>query len=93
MRPQCRRALGDAAPTDGMPTLQLHPERIRAGVTLAELAVEGRLAAPRSAARRLATGSGLHGWATGGKAVQEGGGREWRQPAGRKRRLRIALAD
>lgn len=79
---------------DGLPTLLLAPARLAAGISLAELAVEARLAASRSAARRLAAGGGLR---LDGVAVSDadqplsGEAGEWRLSAGRKQHVRVAL--
>jgi tyrosyl-tRNA synthetase len=90
------QGLADGAEAqEGLPTLVLDAARLTAGVTLAELAVEGGLAASRSAARRLAAGGGLR---LNGVAVDQAeaalpaDGREWRLSAGRKQHVRIVLA-
>ena len=54
-----RGVFDGASAAEGLPTLQVARERLAAGVSLAELAVEAGLAASRSAARRLAAGGGL----------------------------------
>lgn len=87
---------GQANDVDGLPTVLLSQERLAAGVSLAELAVEGGLANSRSAARRLAEGGGLR---LDGKPVRQAdvtlsaGSTEWRLSAGRKQHIRIVLAD
>ncbi|MGL6078965.1 tyrosine--tRNA ligase [Methyloversatilis discipulorum] len=87
---------GQADDADGLPTVLLSQERLAAGVSLAELAVEGGLANSRSAARRLAEGGGLR---LDGKPVRQAdvtlsaGSTEWRLSAGRKQHIRIVLAD
>ena len=87
---------GEQQGDDGLPTLVISQERWRAGVTLAELAVEGGLTVSRSAARRLATGGGLrlNGHpAEQAEALLPAGATECRLSAGRKQHLRIVLAD
>ena len=87
---------GQADDVDGLPTVLLSQERLAAGVSLAELAVEGGLANSRSAARRLAEGGGLR---LDGEPVRQAdvtlsaGSTEWRLSAGRKQHIRIVLAD
>lgn len=87
---------GQADDVDGLPTVMLSRERLAAGVSLAELAVEGGLANSRSAARRLAEGGGLR---LDGEPVRQAdvtllaGPTEWRLSAGRKQHIRIVLAD
>lgn len=87
---------GQADDVGGLPTVLLSQERLAAGVSLAELAVEGGLANSRSAARRLAEGGGLR---LDGKPVRQAdvtlsaGSTEWRLSAGRKQHIRIVLAD
>lgn len=89
------RGMFDGASTaEGLPTLQIARERLAAGVSLAELAVEAGLAASRSAARRLAAGGGLR---LDGVAVNDADqplasdGSEWRLSAGRKQHVRIVV--
>lgn len=89
-------AFGAAQSDEGLPTLTLSPARWQAGVTLAELAVEGKLAASRSAARRLAAGGGLR---LDGQPVAQAESplpqdkREWRLSAGKKSHLRVIIGD
>lgn len=81
---------------DGLPILVISQERWNAGVTLAELAVEGGLTASKSATRRLAMGGGLrvNGCpAEQADALLPDGAKEWRLSAGRKQHIRIVLAD
>lgn len=86
---------GEADDNEGLPTLVIDAARLHTGVTLAELAVEGGLAASRSAARRLAAGGGLR---LNGEAVSQADvaltadAAEWRLSAGRKHHLRIVMA-
>ncbi|WP_119153229.1 tyrosine--tRNA ligase [Caldimonas tepidiphila] len=97
MAAQAARGLfGSEGHTDALPAFMLSNERLLAGVTLAELAVECGLATSRSAARRLAQGGGLR---LDGKPVDTAdqplpaGAGEWLLSAGRKQHARIALAD
>ncbi|MNZ72893.1 Tyrosine--tRNA ligase [compost metagenome] len=91
-----RGVFDEASAAEGLPTLQIAPERLAAGVSLAELAVEAGLATSRSAARRLAAGGGLR---LDGVAVSDadqplgGDGNEWRLSAGRKQHVRIAVGE
>ncbi|NMF86947.1 tyrosine--tRNA ligase [Aromatoleum petrolei] len=85
----------DGESDEGLATLVVAPERVSAGLTLAELAVEGGLAPSRNFARRLATGGGLR---LNGKQVEHAEvllpvhGREWRLSVGRKQHLRIVVS-
>ncbi|MCM2330684.1 MAG: tyrosine--tRNA ligase [Pseudomonas sagittaria] len=89
-----RGVFDGAQAAEGLPTLQVARERLAAGVSLAELAVEAGLAASRSAARRLAAGGGLR---LDGVAVNDADqplasdGSEWRLSAGRKQHVRIVV--
>ena len=86
---------GQGAAAD-LPTLMLAPARHAAGITLAELAVDAGLASSRSEARRLAAGGGLRldGEAvTNAEQVLAPGAAQWQLSAGRKRHVRIVLAQ
>lgn len=86
---------GNGQGDDGLPTLIISQARWGAGVTLAELAVEGGLTASRSAARRLAAGGGLrlNGLPIAhAETALPAGATEWRLSAGRKQHLRIVMA-
>lgn len=87
---------GGGESDEGLATLVVDPGRVRDGVTLAELAVQGGLAPSRSSARRLAAGGGLR---LNGNQVDEAdvtlpvNGREWRLSVGRKQHLRIVVGS
>lgn len=86
---------GGGQSDDGLATLVVDPVRVSAGLTLAELAVEGGLTPSRSAARRLAVGGGLR---LDGIQVMNADlplpstAGEWRLAAGRKQHLRIVVS-
>lgn len=86
---------GDGENDECLATLVVASERVRAGLTLAELAVEGGLTSSRSSARRLASGGGLR---LNGEQVEHAEialpavGREWRLSVGRKQHLRIVVS-
>lgn len=71
-------------------------ERLRQGITVAELAVEGGLAASRNEARRLAAAGGLK---LDGRPVidlgekLEVGATDWRIPVGRKHHIWVQLQE
>jgi len=79
---------------EGLPTLTIDAIRLEAGVTLAEIVVEGGLASSRSAARRLAAGGGLR---LNGEPVEQAESllpttkKEWRLSVGRKHHIRIVV--
>jgi tyrosyl-tRNA synthetase len=79
---------------EGLPTLTIDAMRLEAGVTLAEIVVEGGLASSRSAARRLAAGGGLR---LNGESVKQAESllptieKEWRLSVGRKHHIRIVV--
>lgn len=87
-------AFGAGSAHTDLPTLRLNRERLAAGISLADLAVEAGLAASRGAARRLATGGGLR---LDGQAVADAdqqlpaGATAWQLSAGRKRHVRVVL--
>ena len=87
---------GGGESDEGLATLCIELGRVRDGVTLAELAVQGGLTSSRSSARRLAVGGGLR---LNGEQVGEADitlpveGREWRLSVGRKQHLRIVVSS
>lgn len=86
---------GGGQSDDGLATLVVDPVRVSAGLTLAELAVEGGLTPSRSAARRLAAGGGLRLdgiQVTNADLPLPSTAGEWRLAAGRKQHLRIVVS-
>lgn len=87
---------GGGESDEGLATLCIELGRVRDGVTLAELAVQGGLTSSLSSARRLAVGGGLR---LNGEQVGEADitlsveGREWRLSVGRKQHLRIVVSS